>query len=350
MTHPLLRNRQILLAYFGIWLIIACLQFITLYFSAGFPVGYSIADSLISVFIYMFINLGLWFTIRFGIHNLKKTAYIILNNLILIVATGAIWILLVWGALVSMNVQWNEYYLKTIMSYRLIASMMFYVCSVGVYYAISFYDSLQQKQVHEMQLKALVKEAQLNELRAQLHPHFLFNSLNSINSLTISNPAKAGKMIIHLSEFLRYSLSRKGHSMTDYEKEMYHVKQYIEIEKVRFGDRLEFQFNDENAPVEWPLPLMLLQPLIENAVKHGVNNSGEKVHIHLTAFIENGRLVVRIENNFDSDAVQEKGTGTGLNNVKERLNLVYGDSSFMEIRKDNNLFSVTLKIPKTSNK
>jgi len=225
---------------------------------------------------------------------------------------------------------------------------MFYICTVVIYYAINFYESLQEKQVQEMQLKSLVREAQLNELRSQLHPHFLFNSLNSISSLTITNPARAGEMIIKLSEFLRYSLSRKGHSMTSFEKEMHHIGLYLDIEKVRFGKRLEFVSALDNVPGEWPLPLMLLQPLIENAVKHGVYNTGETVTIKLHAQVKDNYLFIEISNNFDPDAVPERGTGTGLNNVRERIKLVYGSASFFETQQFKDRFIATLKIPNIS--
>ncbi len=124
---------------------------------------------------------------------------------------------------------------------------MFYICSVVIYYAISFYQSLQEKLVREMELKSLVREDHLNELRSQLHPHFLFNRLNSMNSLTISNSSAAGEMIIKLSEFLRYSLSRKGRSMTTLDKKLYHIRLYLDTEKLCFGNRLDFVCDTNEA-------------------------------------------------------------------------------------------------------
>ncbi len=348
MVHPLIKNRQTILPFLVIWFFVMTVHFLALYYSNGYSLSFCIADSVVSTVIYMFISLVLWYPIRFGITNIRAPLEMILNNSFIYAITTTIWIFLVWGIIILINPDWSQDYKSTILSYRILASLMIYIASVVVYYAIGFYESLQEKQANEMQLKTLVKEAQLNELRAQLHPHFLFNSLNSINSLTISNPNKAGEMIIKLSEFIRYSLSRKGNTMADFEKEIHHVQLYLDIEKVRFGNRLNFVCDMDNVPLTWPVPLMLLQPLVENAVKHGVYNSGETTTIKLRSYIENNFLIINISNNFDPDAAPEKGTGTGINNVKERMRLVYGQADLFSMQVLNNEFLVILKIPETS--
>lgn len=345
MVHPLLNNKRLFFTWLGIWIFIMIIQFLTLAFSVGFDIGFSIADSIFSVITYIFISLGLWYTVRFRLQQLKNPLNIIFNNLLLYLATTVLWIIIVWGLLTFVSIEYAIIYKQTILSYRIVASLMFYITTVVVYYAIGFYETLQEKQAQELQLKTLVREAQLNELRSQLHPHFLFNSLNSISSLTLTNPEQAGDMIIKLSEFLRYSLSRKGHSMATFEKELYHVKQYLEIEKIRFGKRLEFIEATERASGDWPIPLMLLQPLIENAVKHGVYNTSQTVTIRLKAETKGNYLIIRIHNNFDPDAVPVRGTGTGLNNVKERLRLVYGRSDLMKTISENNSYLVEVQIP-----
>jgi two-component system, LytTR family, sensor kinase len=347
MRHPLLISKKVFFPFLGIWFFVFCIQFLTLYFNTTQCLAYCIADTLISGILYLVITLGLWYAIRFGIQSSRKAIDLLTRNIILFVLTSGLWILISMGVLYIIQPQWGDFYSETILSYRLVSSLMFYICSVVVYYAISFYETIQEKQKQEMTLKTLVKEAQLNELRAQLHPHFLFNSLNSINSLTISNPRSAGDMIIKLSEFLRYSLSRKGHSMADFEKELYHIKLYLDIEKVRFGKRLEFICNAPDVPSNWPIPLMLLQPLIENAVKHGVYNTEETVTIQFDAYILNDNLLVSIKNNFDKDSVPTKGTGTGLSNVRERMRLVYGRADLMETVIEKERFTVILTLPNT---
>jgi len=349
MRHPLLISKKVFLPFLGIWFFVFSIQFLTLYLNTNQTFSYCFADTIISGLLYLVITLGLWYAIRFGIQSSRTAIDLLARNIILFILTSSFWILISIGVLHSISDEWSEFYSQTIISYRIVSSLMFYICSVVVYYAISFYETIQEKQKQEMTLKTLVKEAQLNELRAQLHPHFLFNSLNSINSLTISNPHNAGDMIIKLSEFLRYSLSRKGHSMADFEKELYHIKLYLDIEKVRFGKRLEFVCKAPDVPSNWPIPLMLLQPLIENAVKHGVYNTEETVTIQFDAYILNDNLLVSIKNNFDKDSVPTKGTGTGLSNVRERMRLVYGRADLMETVIETEKFTVILTLPNITN-
>ena len=347
MLHPLLKNRKTIIPFLGIWFFIIGVHSLTLYFSTNLPVIFCIADSLLSGILYMFITLILWYPIRFGLRSNRYPLDMIAKNLVLFILTSVFWVLLSWGIIYLINPQWNIYFRESVIAYRVFASVIFYIASVVVYYAISFYETLQEKQAHEMQLKALVKEAQLNELRTQLHPHFLFNSLNSINSLTITNPAKAGEMIIKLSEFLRYSLSRKGQDMADLEKELYHIGLYLDIEKVRFGQRLEYIRDTEDAPADWKMPLMILQPLIENAVKHGVYSTDSLVTVQLKAVKENDFLKITISNNYDPESAPSSGTGTGLSNVRERMRLVYGQDGLFYVKRLNNLHIAELKIPKT---
>ena len=348
MLHPLLKNRKTIIPFLGIWFFIIGVHFITLYFSSGLPLFFCISDSLISGMLYMSVTLILWYPIRFGVRSNQAPLDMIAKNLVLFILSSSSWVLISWGIIYLIYPQWSTYFRESIISNRILTSVILYIASVVIYYAINFYESLQEQQSHEMQLKNLVKEAQLNELRTQLHPHFLFNSLNSINSLTITNPAKAGEMIIKLSEFLRYSLSRKGQEMATLEKELYHIGLYLDIEKVRFGQRLEYISDIEKAPKDWKMPLMILQPLIENAVKHGVYSTDSLVTVKLKAVTEDDYLKITISNNYDPESAPGSGTGTGLSNVRERMRLVYGQDGLFYIKRLNNKFIAELKIPKTN--
>ena len=347
MQHPLIKNRQTIIPFLGIWFFVVVIQFFSLLVSAKYSTAYCLADSILSGFTYMLVALTLWYPIRFGINSVRTPYDMFVNNLLIYALTSSIWILVNWGIITVLNPYWGSVFRDTILSYKILLSLMLYISSVVIYYAIGFYESLQEKQAHELQLKSLIKEAQLNELRSQLHPHFLFNSLNSINSLTISNPEKAGEMIIKLSEFLRYSLSRKGHSMADFEKELHHIQLYLDIEKVRFGERLEFISVTEDVPKNWPVPLMLLQPLIENAVKHVVYNTGDKVKIRLDAKVDNDVLLIEISNNFDLESTNTKGTGTGLQNVRERMKLVYSQDNLFSAGYQGDKYVAVLRIPQS---
>lgn len=182
-------------------------------------------------------------------------------------------------------------------------------------------------------------------LRSQINPHFLFNSLNSVNSLIITNPDKAREMIINLSEFMRYTLSKKDEQPVSLKSELENLKLYLEIEKVRFGDKLSTEENIDTECLETKMPVMILQPLYENAIKHGVYESTDRVRIITSAKKTNKAVEITITNNYDDTAPPKTGTGTGLINVVRRLELFYGDKASLKTTKENGIYIVLLKIP-----
>ncbi len=153
---------------------------------------------------------------------------------------------------------------------------------VLAYYLFVSLSNLSEKNAKEAKLESLVKETELKMLRSQINPHFLFNSLNSISSLTITDPEKARDMVIKLSEFMRYALSKKDEQPVSLRSELENLRLYFEIEKVSFGDRLSTEENIEEKCLDVKIPVMLLQPLYENAIKHGVYESTERVSIKTT--------------------------------------------------------------------
>jgi len=182
-------------------------------------------------------------------------------------------------------------------------------------------------------------------LRSQINPHFLFNSLNSISSLTITDPEKARDMVIKLSDFMRYALSKKDEQPVSLRSELENLNLYLEIEKVRFGDRLSTEEIIEERCLEVKMPVMILQPLYENAIKHGVYESTESVLIRTKVSCNNGYLEIIISNNYDLTPASVKGTGTGLINVVRRLELVYGKKASIRTTKENSIYTVSLFIP-----
>jgi LytS/YehU family sensor histidine kinase len=204
---------------------------------------------------------------------------------------------------------------------------------------------LQEKRDRENRLQTLLKEAELNLLRSQIRPHFLFNSLNSISSLTMTDPGKAQEMVIKLSSFMRYSLDTKDNTMSNLEKELYHTELYLDIEKVRFGKRLQVEKHIEDGALGWTMPAMILQPLIENAVKYGIYESTDISRITIDARVSQGYLIIRIGNPFDENSSQHKGTGTGIRNIELRLKHLYGRQDLLKIYKSKEYFEIELKIP-----
>ncbi len=218
----------------------------------------------------------------------------------------------------------NDYqaYWVATFPYRVGTGVFIYGLIVLAYYLFVSLYNLSEKNAKEARLESLVKETELKMLRSQINPHFLFNSLNSISSLTITNPEKARDMVIKLSEFMRYALSKKDEQPVSLRSELENLRLYLEIEKVRFGDRLSTEENISEKCLDIKMPVMILQPLYENAIKHGVYESTESVRIKTNVSCKNGYLEIVISNNYEQTPSSAKGTGTGLINVSRRLDLV----------------------------
>ena len=155
-------------------------------------------------------------------------------------------------------------------------------------------------------------------------------------------------MVIRLSDFMRYALSRKDETPVSLRKELESLRQYLEIEKVRFGNKLVIEELIDEKCFEVKVPGLILQPLYENAIKHGVYESSERVTIYTTASIEGDSMIIEISNDYDPTYVPLRGTGTGLTNVRRRLELSYGEKASLTTTKENGLFKVIMKLPKTA--
>jgi two-component system sensor histidine kinase AlgZ len=196
-----------------------------------------------------------------------------------------------------------------------------------------------------MQSSVLARDAELRALKAQVNPHFLFNSLNSISALTSIDPAKAREMCILLAEFLRMTLGLGEKSSIPLGEELHLLERFLAIEKVRFGSRLEMHENIQEHSRAALIPALLLQPLVENAVTHGIANSLDGGIITLTAHSTASRLTIVIENTCDLDAVLLRRGGLGLANVRSRLATRYGHDAEMRVSATGGTFKVQLSFP-----
>ncbi|RYE58196.1 MAG: sensor histidine kinase [Sphingobacteriales bacterium] len=197
----------------------------------------------------------------------------------------------------------------------------------------------------------LSKEAELNKLRHQLQPHFLFNSLNSVYALTIVNPKEAGTMITKLAAFLRGTLKRDDEVWVSVGEEMEYIQLYLDIEKVRFSHRLNIHVEVEDNTTALCLPGTLLQPIVENAIKFGLYNTSSAITISMYVKVEANVLVVRVENPFDPEMKAAGGTGFGLSAIKRRLYLLFADETLLQTQATKeNFFITTLKIPQRNDK
>ncbi|HMF76636.1 MAG TPA: histidine kinase [Bryobacteraceae bacterium] len=215
---------------------------------------------------------------------------------------------------------------------------LFYLMSIALHYLLQAVESSKQAEI-------LAREAELRALKSQINPHFLFNSLNSISALTSLDPAKAREMCIRLSEFLRSSLRLGERTSVPFGEELALTSTYLDVEQVRFGARLRVTRDFEGACNTCEVPPLLLQPLVENAIKHGVASLVEGGEITMSARISNERLHFIIENRFDPDAPAQRKSGFGLMNVRKRLQARYGGAASLDIQVENPLYRVLLSVP-----
>jgi LytS/YehU family sensor histidine kinase len=192
----------------------------------------------------------------------------------------------------------------------------------------------------------IARDAELYQLRQQLQPHFLFNSLNSISALVSFKPAEARKMIQQLSDFLRGTLRKEEQQWISLADELKHLQLYLEIEKVRFGHRLQTMITQEEGTRELQIPHMLLQPVVENAIKFGLYDTTGDVEIRIEAGIQNNMLTLTVQNPFDpATASPQSGTGFGLHSARRRLYLLFGRQDLLSTTSADNVFTTTIKIP-----
>jgi hypothetical protein len=347
MKHPILTNRVRLIIWWLVWLFIAAGQLLLYYYAYGNFTTTAIPDGIISLAIYSGIGLSLWFPFRYfnasGSRNISVVANLVLSGAISV----ALWVLITKYFVLAILPKVNDYqaYWDATFPYRVGTGVFIYSLIVLAYYLFVSLYNLSEKNAKEARLESLIKETELKMLRSQINPHFLFNSLNSISSLTITNPEKARDMVIKLSEFMRYALSKKDEQPVSLRSELENLRLYLDIEKVRFGDRLFTEENIEEKCLEAKMPVMILQPLYENAIKHGVYESTECVSIKTNVSCNNGYLEIVISNNYDQTPSSAKGTGTGLINVSRRLDLFFGNRASIKTTKENGIYTVSLFIP-----
>ncbi len=205
-----------------------------------------------------------------------------------------------------------------------------------VYFFYHLFDRLNRSEIERLRLTSNVKEAQLRSLKMQVNPHFIFNSLNSLRALIDEDPARARQSVTQLANLLRYSLQSGQLETVPFEDELRVVNDYLALEQVRHEERLRLRFDIDPATLELPVPPMLLQTLVENAVKYGISTRPEGGEIAIIARRENGALRLMVTNPGELASPLAKAragsTGLGLRNAEERLHLLFGERATLQLR------------------
>jgi two-component system, LytTR family, sensor histidine kinase AlgZ len=214
---------------------------------------------------------------------------------------------------------------------------MIYLLSIAMHYVVIEAQTSRRSEL-------LAREAQLRALKAQVNPHFLFNSLNSISALTANDPMRAREMCIQLADFLRTSLRLGERASIPFREEMELTRMYLNVEQIRFGRRLQLALDVEAACGDCEVPALLIQPLVENAVKHGIALLDEGGEIQMLGRVVREGLRFTIENPYDPLAPSSR-TGIGLANVRQRLEARYGTAARLDVEASDDVYRVTLLVP-----
>jgi LytS/YehU family sensor histidine kinase len=230
--------------------------------------------------------------------------------------------------------------------------LSFYVCLCwsGLYFGIKYYQQLQEQTERALKATATAHQAQLKMLRYQLNPHFLFNTLNAISTLILDNANETANLAVsRLSDFLRYTLDNDPMKRVTLGSELQAIDLYLEIEKVRFGDRLVVQKEIEAGTKDALVPSLILQPLIENAIKYAISPSTEGGTLRISARRHSGMLVLQLKDNgpgLGNGDGTKKSSGVGLKNTRERLQQFYGDDQdFTLAPNDPSGLVITINVP-----
>lgn len=228
----------------------------------------------------------------------------------------------------------------------IIGTIVLTIWSVCYLLINSWYELSAQKENIE-RAELLARNAQLSSLRYQLNPHFLFNALNSVRALIYKSPSKADEMISKLSDFMRYTLTSKDEKEIPLEREIDVLRDYLKIEKTRFGEKLSAEINIEPIANEYPIPPFIVIPLVENAIKYGMKTSGQPLQIIISGEVNNDALILEVRNSghwYGASNDYKISTQTGIKNIKDRLNNLYPGKHDFEFEKTNEFVAVKIKI------
>jgi len=344
MKHPLTSNYRLLGTYVIFWAVIGIINIILQVIWYNVPLTYSLLNTASNFVLYPLLGSSIWYSIRYNSLEEVSIGRLIIFHMIAASFLCGIWIYISY-ALYQPFLKPNDKFLIDELPTKFFAGYAMYAVYLVFFYAVNYYQSLKEKIKKEIEYKALIREAELQALKAQINPHFLFNSLNSISSLTVSDPEKAQEMVINLSMFMRYSLMHNEKEMVSFSRELDNIKLYLGIEKVRFGRKLNAEFEIDTHCMDAEIPNMIMQPLFENAIKYGVYETTDQVTIKTTCQCEGNFLKITIVNDYDANTIKRRGEGIGLRNIRKRMEIIYNNPDLMKVIDHRTSFEVQLIIP-----
>ncbi|MDQ2718295.1 MAG: histidine kinase [Bacteroidota bacterium] len=345
MTNSILSDKRLRIFFIVWWIVCASLQYIIL-IQVNIDKTHAVTDSIISNVLLATSCFFISNNMKYYLPRQEKYWYILVVSL-----TVSFFWMLAQQAIMWIVFKEGDNYNEVIhASWGIRFGSGFLLISSMSMFSLLWYSQQEQKEMHQRKTETekLTKEAELFKLRQQLQPHFLFNSLNSISALTGSNPEKARHMIHQLSDFLRGTLKKHEQQWNTLKEELQYLQLYLDIEKVRFGHRLQTEIIFKEEILHFKLPALLLQPVVENAIKFGLYDTTGEVLIKLDAIAEGNNLKIIVQNPFDPETAQPmKGTGFGLSSIQRRLFLLFARNDLLKTKKDKEYFITTILVPQT---
>lgn len=338
--HPILAEPRRIGLYLLSWAPFAALAVVLLAVRAGSPWGEALLLGLPLVGVYAYLCLAAWYVCR--VVPLQSAPLpLVLSHLGAALLTSVLWAGLGWA---WVQVVQPSGFPPGIEIYAV--GVPIYLIAAAVHYLLEALESSREAEREALQSRLQARESELKALKSQLDPHFLFNSLNAISSLTGTDPAAARKMSILLADFLRRSLRLGSLETVPLREELALAAGYLAVERVRFGERLEVEEDVDAGSRECRVPPLLLQPLVENAVRHGIAQLLEGGTLRIEGRREGERLSLAVENPCDPDhPARESGEGVGIANVAARLELRYRRAARLEVKTPPGRFRVEITLP-----
>jgi hypothetical protein len=349
-VHPIFSSFTRLALYLAAWIPVGALLTIEFATVGALPWWEATLMAAPLALAYAFVCLAAWYPCRATPIRTSGPARLLGTHLAAAAFSSALWIVLAsaWARVlagVGYPLPFEQFSLQAPVLF--VTGMLLFALSVFAHYLLISYEAARLSETRSLELDVLARDAQLTALRAQVNPHFLFNSLHSIASLIGSDQAGARRMCVLLADFLRDSVRFGGREQITLGQEFSLLRQYLGIEKIRFGERLSV---DESLPADHEdalVPPLLLQPLVENAVKHGIAGLIEGGTIRVRARETAGTLVLTVENPYDVDRATATGTRVGLQNVKRRLDTEFGPLASVRIDEREGRFCAEIRLPLT---
>jgi hypothetical protein len=339
--HPILANRARLRLYLLAWGPFDLFLIYWPYAAGAVTLLESTVFVLPLLILYSLLTLSSWYLCKALPLARTSPLKLAVNHLASSSAMGAFWVLLAisWAWALTRVFPGLESRVERFYPLYYLSGVLLYLLGVALHYLISSVETSQQAQT-------MARESQIRALKMQVNPHFLFNSLNSISALTLADGARAREMCIRLSDFLRATLQLGDRETIPLREELALCLNYLEVERVRFGKRLSIEQRIDEDCGDFEVPSLIVQPLVENAVKHGISGMVEGGTVTLDVRASGQILRIRVTNPYDPDYQTAKRSGIGLRNIRQRLEARYGDRARLELDPDvGNLYRAEIRIP-----